>query len=360
MFNNSTQTAHLCSASVVDSTLAKAAKYVIFTIIMLAALLGNMFIITVVYKTRSMRKTTNIFIANMAASDILIALVIIPRIIVELYIGPRRWLIDGILGSITCKFANFFADFSLCISMTSHGVIAVDRFLAIVYCLRPSPITATRRKYIIAIIWIYSFLLHSPNLYIYKLQKDKGKTKCRISWQPLDSFTAHKTYFSVILVFVITIPVIIMSVLYIWLIISLNKSVTHHPQIRRQRQKEDEMVLRKVAVLLIVFLFSCLPITVLGILQFYVWKWSIPCSAWTYSFIAHTLLLSNSAVNPWLCILLLEKYRHHIHIMFHCTKHCLDSSKSNHNVYELGKVSSFKRGKNQRDGNSMVTVDHTV
>lgn len=364
MFNNSTVAAvpRMCSASIVDSTLTKSAKYVVFTSIMVAALLGNIFIIIVVYKKKSMRKTTNMFIANIAASDILIAFVVIPRMIVELYIGPRRWLISGGLGSFTCKFANFFADFSVCISMTSHAVIAVDRFWAIVYCLRPSPITEVRRKYIIAMIWIYSFILHSPNLYIYQLHNHRGKIVCRISWAPLDSFTSQKIYFSVILVFVISVPVLLMTALYTWLIVSLNNSVTHHPQIRQQRQKEDVMVLRKVAVLLSVFLFSCLPITILGIFHFYVWRGRVPCTAWTYSFMAHLLLLSNSAVNPWLCIVLQDKYRHHIHEILNWTKQllCLDSSKANRKVmvYELGEASSFKNGKHERD--SMVTMDHTT
>lgn len=359
MFNNST-TMTECSASAVDSDFAKVVKYVIYSMIMIVATLGNMFIITVVYKKKTMRRTTNIFIANMALSDMLIAVIVVPRMIVELYVGPRRWLIDGSLGSLTCKFTNFFADFSLCITITSHAVIAVDRFWAIVYCLRPSPVTPTRRKYIIAIIWLYSFLLHSPNLYIYKLRYIKGKAFCRINWHPLDNFTSQRTFFSFILVFVICIPGFLMSVLYIWLIVSLNKTIIHHPHVRQQRQKEDVVVLRKIAVLLSVFLVSCLPITILGILHFYVWQWKAPCSAWMYAYMAHTLLLSNSAVNPWLCIALQENYKLHIRKIFNWTRQCfcIGSTKRSMKiqVYELGELSV--KGKNERD--SLVTYRETV
>jgi hypothetical protein len=286
---------------------------------MVAAFLGNLFIIFVVYKKKNMRRTTNIFIANMAASDLFIATVVIPRILIELYIGPYVWLVDGFFGSFLCKFCYFFTDFSVCISILSHAVIAIDRFWAIVYSLRQSPITPARRKYIIALIWLYSFVLHLPNLYIYRLQQRNGIKVCVTDWSPLDNKTSRKIFFATIFIFVFCIPVFTMTVLYSWLIISLRTKQslsTQTSQVRKQRRKEDIRVFRKVVVMVTVFLLSSIPIVVLGMLSYYFWDGKMPCKAWTFAFIAHFLFLSNCGINPCLYIALHESYRHYTRKLF--------------------------------------------
>ncbi|KAK3735971.1 hypothetical protein QZH41_003832 [Actinostola sp. cb2023] len=316
---NVTKGGQSCAASITDSMQIKVIKTILYCMIMITALMGNIFIIAIVCLNKTMRRTTNIFIANMAASDMFIAVVVIPRILIELHIGPWRWLLDGVLGVISCKFCYFLADFSVCISITSHAVIAVDRFWAIVYSLRPSPITAARRKYIIALIWLFSFTLHSPTLYAYKLRYVHGQAYCVMNWYPLDSFTSTKTLFTVIFILVFCIPVPLIVFLYVRLVISLTgqrRLPTQTFQVRRQRRKEDIVVLRKVVVMVMVFLISVIPINALALMTFYSWHGRIPCSAWNYSFAAFFLVLSNSAVNPCLCIFLQESYKRHIRKVF--------------------------------------------
>jgi hypothetical protein len=304
-----------CSASVTDSKILKATKTILLTTIMAVALMGNLFIIFIVYKKKIMRRTTNIFIANMAASDLFIAIVVIPKLLTELYVGPERWLVGGGLGTTLCKFCFFLADFSVSISIVSHAVIAIDRFWAIVYSLRPSPITPARRKYIIAGIWLFSFLLHSPNLYSFRLRKRDGINFCGINWSPLDNKTSQKTFYAVIFVLEFCVPTLLMTFLYSWLIKSLVSQRSLSAQslhMRKKRRKEDIRVLRKVMTLLIVFLICLIPITVYALLFYYYWNWKLPCSAWGYSFAVHFIFLSNSAVNPCLCIALSESYKHYI------------------------------------------------
>lgn len=301
-----------CSAAVTDSAKVKMIKTILLSFVMVTALLGNIFIIATVIKIKTMRRTTNFFIANMAASDMFIAAVVIPRLLTELHVGSWRWLIDGALGVITCKICFFLADFSICISILSHAVIAIDRFWAVVYSLRPSPITAARRKYIIALIWLFSFVLHSPNFYSYRLHTFQGLTFCRRNWAPLDDVASQKIYYGVIFATVLCIPVLLMTVLYTWLIVSLltRKGFSEQPLPQRQRRrKEDIKVLRKVVILLVAFLISLTPITVFALLAYYSWDTRTPCDKWNHAFIVHFIFLSNSAINPCLCIFLSESYR---------------------------------------------------
>lgn len=313
-----------CSAAANDSAKVKLIKTVLFSIIMVTALLGNMFIIVTVFKIKTMRRTTNFFIANMAASDMFIAAVVIPRLLTELYAGPWRWLVDGALGIITCKICFFLADFSICISILSHVAIAVDRFWAVVYSLRPSPISSARRKYIIAFIWLFSFLLHSPNLYSYRLSHFDGLTFCRRNWAPLDNVYSQKIYYGVIFVTVLCIPVLLMTILYTWLVVSLlaRKSTSEQPITqRRRRRKEDIRVLRKVVILLIAFLLCLTPVTVFALLAYYSWDTRTPCDMWTHAFVVHIIFLSNCAINPCLCIFLSESYRNCIKkVLYYSTR----------------------------------------
>ena len=88
-----------------------------------------------------MRKPINFFIVNMAMSDLLFAIVVIPRDIQLLYLDS--WLIGGPLGQSLCKLVYLLLTVSSTVSIQSLVLIAVDRFGAVVYPLR-SPLISSK------------------------------------------------------------------------------------------------------------------------------------------------------------------------------------------------------------------------
>ena len=74
-----------------------------FYLIFLVSLAGDTIIGIIVYKTKTMRKPINFLIVNMAMSDLLFPIFLIPRDIQRLYINS--WLIGGPLGQVLCKLA---------------------------------------------------------------------------------------------------------------------------------------------------------------------------------------------------------------------------------------------------------------
>ena len=88
-----------------------------------------------------MRKHINFFIVNMAMSDVLYPILVIPMSIKELYID--YWLIGGPLGQVLCKLVFFLGDLSVSVSIQSLVLIAVDRFGAVVFPLR-SPLIRSK------------------------------------------------------------------------------------------------------------------------------------------------------------------------------------------------------------------------
>ena len=98
-----------------------------------------------------MRKPINFFIVNMAMSDLVFQLFVIPRLIQKLYI--ETWLIGGPLGQALCKVISFLKDVSVLVSIQSLILIAVDRFGAVVFPLRASLIRSRLCPFFILATW---------------------------------------------------------------------------------------------------------------------------------------------------------------------------------------------------------------
>ena len=74
-----------------DIKLIKAACY---SIIMLISLLGNSALIAIVARYKHMQTTTNLLIANMAISDLMVSAFAVPRELAQIFTGVQRWLIS--------------------------------------------------------------------------------------------------------------------------------------------------------------------------------------------------------------------------------------------------------------------------
>ena len=91
----------------VDSTAEKMSKIWAYCVVLLRSFLGNIFIITIVYKQRELHKTVNYFIVNMAVSDLVFPLMVIPVHVTGLVTDSWHWRVGGILGLILCKLLYF-------------------------------------------------------------------------------------------------------------------------------------------------------------------------------------------------------------------------------------------------------------
>ena len=126
-----------CSA---NPTAEKIAKTFAYCVMVVVSLTGNILIATIVFKIKSMRRTINYLIVNMAMSDLIVPIFVFPRIFTELYIGS--WLVDGAFGLALCKLAYFMQDISATVSIQSLVLIAAERFGAVVYPFRPPLVSA--------------------------------------------------------------------------------------------------------------------------------------------------------------------------------------------------------------------------
>ena len=169
-----------------------------YCLIFLVSLAGNTIIGIIVYKTKTMRKPINFLIVNMAMSDLLFPIFLIPPDIQLLYINS--WLIAGPLGQALCKLGFFLIDVSNAVSIQSLVLIAVDRFGAVVFPLRSPLISSKLCPFFILATWIIAMAVYSPTLSAAKLFEYPGGLVCALSWKEVfGESSSYENYFVPIL-----------------------------------------------------------------------------------------------------------------------------------------------------------------
>ena len=138
-----------------------------YCLVFFVSLAGNTVIGIIVYKTKTRRKPINFLIVNIAISDLLSSIFLIPPEIQSLYIDS--WLIGGPLAQALCKLTYFFLDVSFAVSSQSLVLIAVDRFGAVVFPIRSPLISSRLCPFFILATWIVAMAIHSPYLVAFKL-----------------------------------------------------------------------------------------------------------------------------------------------------------------------------------------------
>lgn len=102
-----------------------------YLVVFIASLSGNALVCLVIYRTRRLHTVTNVFIANLAVSDLFITVVNVPFNI------ARHLMTDWTFGQFTCGLVNFALTVFVYVSTLTMTAIAVDRYVVIIHPLRP-------------------------------------------------------------------------------------------------------------------------------------------------------------------------------------------------------------------------------
>ena len=123
-------------------------------IMVLISTLGNCIVCLIVYQKPVMRSAINILLANMAFTNILLAVVCMPFALVTLIIG--NW----IFGDYICRTIAFIHSCLVCEGSATLLLISLDRYLIVV--LRKDKLNTHRAKICIVLSWIVSIILTFP------------------------------------------------------------------------------------------------------------------------------------------------------------------------------------------------------
>ena len=270
-----------CSLHVPQTTAERISFIFMYCFILMGSFFGNTFIVIIVYKHRDLRKTINYFIVNMAVSDLLFPLIVIPVNIVSLVTDSWQWRVSGILGSCFCKLFYFSGSVTLHVSVQSLVWIAIDRFVAVVFPIKLGLISPKIRTTAIVCIWIFAGLFNSPTLIISDVVvHENRKAFCNLTGDSVSNpdFSAAFVYAQLFLIFIA--PLVVISVLYTAIAFALkrqNRTLSDNAQtLQRHSERKRRQAIRLAAVIVALFYICVIPSTswhaILRFLQeFFLW-----------------------------------------------------------------------------------------
>lgn len=134
---------------------------VLYVIIFIVGLLGNVFVIFVIIKFKSMRTLTNYFLVNLTVGDILVVFICIPVTLGSTIY--KKW----IYGELLCKLTPFIQGAAVGISVLSLLLISISRYFAIYKPLTAKIIFSTKNvRLMLAGIWAVSIASFAPLLFV--------------------------------------------------------------------------------------------------------------------------------------------------------------------------------------------------
>ena len=304
----------ICPMSKRKTQLEYVAKITMYVSIIVTSLIGNILIISVTRRTRSMQKVAFHFVVNMAIADLLTTLINIPDSLSVEIRDSSEWMTTGDFGIVLCKLLPFCQEVCAFCSILSLLAIALDRFFAI--CLPLKRIMTKRlSKVIIVSTWLIPCISSSPMFVANIVVEDQGQLFCVEEWPaPLDTFKASRDYTIILFVLFYILPLIIISTLYSCVVYKIwrrrapgnrSMSTTCTRLYTRSRKKALKMFIT------IVFCFAIcwLPYHVTFFLMSYdedYYNCGIPKDAY---FVSRLFSHAISALNPCIYMIFNKDYR---------------------------------------------------
>lgn len=240
----------------------------ILSLIAIVALMGNISLFLIVFRSRCLQKNSSYFTLNLALADILVSAVNMP---VTVYtIIQDQWL----LGEMACKAFGFFNILSFISSVMSLALIAINRLFFVVYWksykryFRP-----IRVRLYMFLNWLLSLLLSLPPLFGWaSFGYIHGKSYCFVIWRGNASFA----FFMVAVCFFG--PLITMAFCYskiLWFTknarrkIKIEETTSSASSIFKNVSPEESRITNTFLIVLVTFIICWLPFAITMFLEIY-------------------------------------------------------------------------------------------
>uniref|UniRef100_A0A3Q3F8W4 Gastrin/cholecystokinin type B receptor n=1 Tax=Kryptolebias marmoratus TaxID=37003 RepID=A0A3Q3F8W4_KRYMA len=187
-------------------------RILLYSLIFLLSVFGNLLIIVVLIVNKRMRTVTNSFLLSLAVSDLMMAVICMPFTLIP------NILEDFIFGASMCKIVSYLMGVSVSISTFSLVAIAIERYSAICNPLKSRAWQTRSHAYrVIAATWVVSLLIMVPYPVFSILKsfpKDNGTTtghQCRLLWP---SQQVEQTWYMLLLFTLFFVPGVVMIIAY--------------------------------------------------------------------------------------------------------------------------------------------------
>ncbi|XP_069581555.1 melanopsin-A-like [Brachyistius frenatus] len=232
------------------------AHYTIGSVILaigITGMVGNFLVIYAFSRSRSLRTPANMFIINLAVTDLLMCITQAPIFFTTSM--HKRW----IFGEKGCELYAFCgALFGIC-SMITLTVIAVDRYFVITRPLASIGMLSRKRAFLIlSVAWLYSLGWSLPPFFGWSAYVPEGLlTSC--TWDYMTFTPSVRAYTMLLFIFVFFLPLFIIIYCYVFIfraIRSTNQAVGKINGSTRDSMKsfhrlQNEWKMAKIALIVI-------------------------------------------------------------------------------------------------------------
>ncbi|NXI74578.1 NPFF1 protein, partial [Anseranas semipalmata] len=279
-----------------------------YTFIFLMCMIGNVLVCFIVVKNRQMRTVTNMFILNLAISDLLVGIFCMPTTLVDNLI--TGWPFDNAM----CKMSGLVQGMSVSASVFTLVAIAVERFRCIVHPFRQK-LTLRKALVTIAVIWVLALLIMCPSAITLTVTREEhhfmvdtynNSYPLYSCWEAWPETGMRRIYTTVLFSHIYVAPLALIVVMYTRIAFKLFKSAapTHgarpeEPEGRKVSRRKAK-VINMLIIMALFFTLSWLPLWTLMLLMDY------GClserqlrlvTVYVFPF-AHWLAFFNSSANP--------------------------------------------------------------
>ncbi|XP_063363490.1 prolactin-releasing peptide receptor-like [Cydia amplana] len=291
--------------NIIDNKWVQSGFCIFYTVIFVLGLLGNLLVCFVVIRNKAMQTVTNLFITNLALSDILLCIFAVPFTPLYSFRGTWGW------GSILCHIMPFAQGCSVYISTLTLMSIAIDRFFVIIYPFRPRMKIGTCVT-VIFMIWTFAVTVTMPYALFMTYYEVPGVGKyCEEMWP---SEELRQVFGSITSIMQFVLPFIVIAFCYTCVSFKLNDRAKAKAAAKNSRKEEiDKYRKRRTNQMLIamvtIFGLSWLPLNVINLCNDY-YKYAIHLKYYLVTFfICHGIAMSSTCYNPFIYAWMNENFR---------------------------------------------------
>ncbi|XP_046885266.1 beta-3 adrenergic receptor [Hypomesus transpacificus] len=192
---NATVTAEPATGQVNLPPRVKLFLEVLMVVMCLGAVAGNILVIGIVAATKNFHSVTSVLITNLAISDLLVGVGVMPFVAVS--IMNNGWVDVTTL----CLYVGYTASVYCTASVLTLAAIALDRYCSIVDCLRyGARCTLWRSCSVVLWIWLQALLTSLPPLLGWSsVEYVAPMYSCAVNWANSPSYTAFVAFLSFLL-----------------------------------------------------------------------------------------------------------------------------------------------------------------
>jgi len=282
---------------------------IIFAIIVILGIVGNILVLVVVLVKHQMRNTTNVLIVNLAVSDLLFVIICIPPTALD-------YAIDWPLGDICCRIMQYIIHVTCCTSVLTLVYLSLDRYLAVVYPVRSiSWRTVCNACVLIFLTWLVILTSCSPILFLFREHEfdynGVRRLKCTFDRQEY----SERLFYSLFFTSSLALPLMAILCFYLNMLIRLwrGSAATHGPGPMRDKNckgKENKVrVTRMIIIVIAIFAVCWFPTQLILLLK----AWDVYSNqsefSLTFQIFAQCLAYCNSCINPILYAFFSTTYR---------------------------------------------------